>query len=385
MMALLVVKCFEDLLFSWLEKKSIKHLGKREAVARVMKELGLKGSGVLEGDGSAWDTTCLAKIREHVENPVLQKITKMLIEAVVVPPNWHTAQMEACERKEPSLFFSTSFETIRVKIDATRRNGHKGTSCLSCWVNCVLWACAVFAEPDKSLNVEARCGKDVVGQNRHWAGVFEGDDDSLGALRPPMRQGDDLSREFEATWKRCGFNMKIVYCTTRATFVGWNIAVDADGIGKCFAPELPRSFVNAGVSVSGGAKTAVKKGDVAALRKLAKASYVARAREFAGLLPSASRKFADYTRYLCPADVQDDEMSLRVTSGRGATSCKLLEETDGMNLSVDPEEEQECLRALGYPTSDAEMLTFTSKLWRMDEGELRDYERFRESLPALWR
>jgi hypothetical protein len=67
LMALAVVKCFEDLLFHHFESKSIKHLAKREAVDRVLKELTKKGAGTVEGDGSAWDTTCNVAIRGLVE------------------------------------------------------------------------------------------------------------------------------------------------------------------------------------------------------------------------------------------------------------------------------------------------------------------------------
>lgn len=67
--AVAVIKCFEDLLFTWFEQKSIKKVGKREAIKRAMGNLRMPGAGTIEGDGSAWDTTNNKDIRGQVENP----------------------------------------------------------------------------------------------------------------------------------------------------------------------------------------------------------------------------------------------------------------------------------------------------------------------------
>eukprot|EP00494_Astrolonche_serrata_P019496 UN19704 len=68
LMALTVIKCLEDLQFKWFKMKSIKHCAKREAVERVVKELTIPGGRLIEGDGSAWDTTCSEEIRSITEN-----------------------------------------------------------------------------------------------------------------------------------------------------------------------------------------------------------------------------------------------------------------------------------------------------------------------------
>lgn len=69
LMARLVISCFEHLLFSWFEHKSIKHTSKCDAMVRILETLKKRSVHLLETDGSAWDTTCSAAMRGLIENP----------------------------------------------------------------------------------------------------------------------------------------------------------------------------------------------------------------------------------------------------------------------------------------------------------------------------
>ena len=398
-MALVIVKCFEDLLFEWFENKSIKHCSKREAIDRCIERLRKKGAKLIEGDGSAWDTTCNSMIRSLVENPVLKHIMQVLIPYGVVPEQWHREHMNCCDKQKLKLFFQKKFDKVRITIDAIRRSGHRGTSCLNWWMNFVNWACSIFKQPEAFLNPSTRKGMDETGHMRWWNGNFEGDD-SLCGLFPPMCEGDEMSELFAGTsevslpdgskqvkmgwWDRMGFNMKIVYCDRRATFCGYHIAC-VDGAPTGFAcPELPRAMTNAGVSCSASIIAAAKAGDVGTVRDIAAAGAIARAADFAGKLPSVSRKFHNYANHVKRSrEIVDREMSMRVFGEEGHTYSAIEESIEQQNAQVTPTEELARLEALLCPATLKELDTFTLHAWTF-EG-IGAHEEFRDSLPASWR
>jgi len=196
LMALLVIKCFEDLLFEWMEQKSIKHVSRRDAMDRALTNLCHRNSGVIEGDGAAWDTTCAKKIRDLVENPVLRHIMQVLVKFKTAPDSWLEAHDKINCKVQLRTFFANKHEVLVMKFDAIRRSGHRGTSCLNWWINFTCWSCSLFKSPEEFLDPKRRRGEDITGVMRWWNGMFEGDD-SLCALEPKMIQGDKLSEEFE--------------------------------------------------------------------------------------------------------------------------------------------------------------------------------------------
>lgn len=384
LMALAVVKCFEDLLFDHFESKSIKHLPKREALDRVVGQLMKSGAKAVEGDGSAWDTTCNDVIRDLVENPILRHIFEVLTDFGVIPESWMEEHCKACEEKKLRLWFSNKFQSMRVKIDAIRRSGHRGTSCLNWWINFTMWVCAVFREPERFLDPDIRTGVDVTGVKRWWNGAFEGDD-SLCTMKPPMLEGDPLSRLFLEFWEAAGFNMKIVFCSNRATFVGWHIGCTNGEINKFRSPELPRALANSGVSVSTQAISAAKSGNRRVANVLAAASALARASDFSGILPSVSNKYLEFAESVASSNFQDREMSIRAFGDDGYGAKEVREQVRSRNVGVSPEEELATMKALGYDATFDQIATFSEYVWSMDPQVLMDYGSFRESLPPAWR
>jgi hypothetical protein len=384
LMALAVVKCFEDLLFHHFEEKSIKHTDKRTAVQRSMKNLRRKGAKAIEGDGSAWDTTCNKTVRGLIENPVLRHIFNVLAKFGVLPETWMEEHCKACEQNTLRLFFANKFETVCINIDAIRRSGHRGTSCLNWWMNFTMWACAIFKEPERFLDPEIRNGEDLTGKMRWWFGVFEGDD-SLCTLYPPMREGDKLSVVFLAFWSSGGFNMKIVFCTTRATFVGWHIGCTDGEINDHCCPELPRALANSGVSVSAGAVEAAKAGNRKVIEVLAAASALARASDFSGILPSVSNKYLEFAESLTNSNFSDREMSIRSFGDEGHGAREVREQIRERNIGVTPQDEMVTLEALCYNATHEEIATFSEYVWSLDPHVLMDYGSFRSSLPPSWR
>ena len=383
LMALLVVKCFEDLLFHWYENKSIKHIGKRDAIFRAVKNLTKKGARLIEGDGSAWDTTCSKGIRDLTENPVMRHIMQVLIPYGVVPEQWH-AEHDACnDKKELKLFFDGKVEKMRMKINSIRRSGQRGTSCLNWWVNFCNWVCSVMEEPWLFLDPKKRTDKDVTGQKRWWNGCFEGDD-SLCAMHPPMIEGDELSKRFLKYWEEMGFNMKIVFAKERAEFCGWHIVCE-DGEPTGFAaPDLVRNIKHAGVSVSGEAKRAALDGNMRVLHDCAASKALAYAYNFAGLYPSVSRKFHSYAvKMRRSTEIKDRDMSMICygEDGHGFTEAEQL--IEGLNLAVTPTEELGRLESTGVKASVKELEAFTLYDW--DFEQLDDLYGYRASLPEAWR
>jgi len=383
-MAMIVVKCLEDLLFEWFLLKSIKKAPKEQSVRRCVKVLTKKGAKLIEGDGSSWDTTCNARVRALMENPVMWHIMETLVPYGVCPLQWHLAHVAACEKDELKVFFRSSFEKIKAVISPIRRSGHRGTSCLNYWINISNWLCSIFEEPWAHLNPAKRWGIDVTGKMRWWNGCFEGDD-SLCALFPAMKARDPLSKMFEGWWDRMGFYMKIVYVKERATFVGWHVCcVDGEPRGPGWeCPDLPRAVANMGVSTSPAIRAAAQIGDVVAVKNYAAAKLIAYASNFSGKIPSFSRKCHSFANSLKSwANIVDDEMSFKAMGERGYSYNALEAEIERKNALVTEADEQELLVALGCGTSWAELDAFRLYGWTF-EG-LGDFAGYRASLPASW-
>lgn len=131
-LALLTICCIEDLIKKHLPKKTIKGLGKREAMERMAAELripkaaysktqtkGAKPSAsVFEGDGSAWDTTCSDKLRDCVENPVIMHVASVLKVLMVQPQSWVDAHGEISAQKQLIMTFKKNAEFEKYTIDA---------------------------------------------------------------------------------------------------------------------------------------------------------------------------------------------------------------------------------------------------------------------------
>jgi len=383
LMALVVVKCFEDLLFEWFESRSIKHVAKQEGVARCMAALRRPqgGAKLIEGDGTAWDTTCNVKIREQVENPVLRHIMEVLIQYGVVPEQWHQEHMALNEKKQFKTFFTSKWkgdgkgQHMVLKFTAIRRSGHRGTSCLNWWINYCLWVAGLFEKPEEFLHPDKRNGKDLEGNMRWWNGCFEGDD-SLCAVHPPLSPGTSMETMFVDWWARQGFNMKIVHADKAATFVGVTVACDDGEPTDAFIPELKRAFRNMGVTVSSTAGQAYR-GEVSdkAVRDVAAAAYFARAYDFAGRVPSVSRKCLDYAKSIGSLGL--DEMKFRAEG----SASDIEQEIESRNLGVTDLDELALLNKMGFSTTPEELEVFKVYPWVW--GQV-DFEGFKSSIPPSW-
>lgn len=401
--ALVVVKCFEDLLFEWFDKKSIKHLAKKDAMLRVMRQLtpprgkGMKAM-LIEGDGSAWDTTCNAVIRDIIENRILSHISDVVCQFGVVPEQWHKVHLEACSQQSLRLFYKKHHEQLRANIAAIRRSGHRGTSCLNWWINFTMWAVSLFREPWIFLNPQRRYGTDVTGVTRWWNGSFEGDD-SLAATHPKFDAGSTIDIEFRDFWYKAGFDMKLIFPGSKdgprnATFTGWHFATVDQFFspGGENSPELPRALAG-GTSTSGHTLQSVNAGDSKSLMVTAAHAALARASDFAGTLPTVSRKYADYAKACFERagtttteamSWEERELSFHVgAEGKKVIAEDLFESIEQQNGMMSMCEEIAQCKVLGYDVDLEGMMKFQGYVWDWDR--LDDHDGFKESLPDAWR
>jgi hypothetical protein len=406
-LALLTICCIEDLIKKHLPKKTIKGLGKRPAMERVAAELRAPkaaysrtktagqrtgfskmpqpGVSIFEGDGSAWDTTCSAALRDCVENPVILHVASVLKAVMAQPESWVTAHSDVSVINELSMTFKKNGEFKRFIIDAIRRSGHRGTSCLNWWTNFTCWHCAIFEKPEKFLDPEVRYGTDHSGIMRWLSSAFEGDD-SILSTTPQIDEKSELYVSLMQRWERFGFNMKIFIRDKRALFTGYYMAIDNDGPTGTLMPEVDRCFGRAGVSCSPTMISCFQKEDRTGCQGVSRAAALSRAYEFAGLSPTISTKYLRYYESLNAKTKVDRDLEMRTCGGDVVFSepdiVTEINVKNGAAMAFDSSE-RDRLAAVGFSCTDEELSQFSLRIW--DYDLLRDWEGFRESLPQSWR
>ncbi len=389
-MALMTIYCIESLIKNHFPEKGIKGLPKKEAIRRVMKacrvprKVAKRLVTVFEGDGSAWDTTCSAQIRELVENPVINYVANLVNGFMYATPHtWAEAHASICAENKLDGTYAKNKEFQKITINAIRRSGHRGTSCLNWWMNFVCWHCAIFEDPELFLDPTHRYGKDVTGVNRWMNSAFEGDDSFL-VTAPRIEPGKSLHTLILQFWERIGFNMKIEIRNGRALFVGYYIGLDE--AGPCFdekkdqwimVPEVDRCFSRAGTSCSPAMIAAFEAGDRVKCVQLAGSAAMSRAYEFAGLSPTISSKFLQYA-IDCEFKITHD-LKMR-THQEFDDASELVEHIRVLNATCT--NEAEILKATGFWASDEELNRFVDYMWEYDQ--LGDWEGFKGSLPTSW-
>lgn len=390
-MALMTIYCIETLIKKHFPEKGIKGLSKKDAIKRVMKacrvprKVAKSMVTVFEGDGSAWDTTCSASIRELVENPVINHVANLVNGFMYATPHtWAEAHASVCAKEKLDISYTKNKEFQKQTIDAIRRSGHRGTSCLNWWVNFVCWHCAVFEDPEAFLDPSHRYGVDVTGVKRWLNSAFEGDDSFL-VTSPQIEEGKSLHVKILQFWERIGFNMKIEIRKERALFVGYYIGLDE--CGPLFderkdewmmVPEIDRCFSRAGTSCSPSMIEAFHANDRQKCMKLAGSAAMSRAYEFAGLAPTISEKFLQYA-VDCDFEITHD-LRMR-TNQEFDDRSELYEHIRALNSTC--QNEEKILTATGFWSSEQELNRFVDYMW--DYDQLADWEGFLGSLPQSWR
>jgi hypothetical protein len=290
-MSLPVISCLEHLLFEHFPHRNIKHRpseqGVRDCLAHLAEACGREDFWVVEGDGSAWDTTCSTKIRALIENRIIRRIGDVLGASDAVPQWWRELTQDLNEReflrvRAPRKELKNGEKWCAI-ISAIRRSGHRGTSVLNWLINFVLWSAALLDDPTQAV---LQAGLITLPDGSVLAMSFEGDDSILAG----SGWGDaaERLRAAEAFWQRAGFRMKLRIhgAGSVAEFCGWHCLVGPSGPDQhnC-CPDLRRNVACGAWTESKGAVACVKVGDLRGYHRVGLASNLSRYLSFAGSVP----------------------------------------------------------------------------------------------------
>lgn len=298
-MGLVTIHVLEHAMFKYYRDASIKGRPRDEAIEAMVNHWRPPHEGqkavFVEGDGSAWDTTCSAEIRALVENPMIRHVMQFITKLGIAPDDWHEEHYKDCCKKKMNLrknARASKLHNAAVKaIDAFRRSGHRGTSALNYAENIVLWASALADEPAHFLDMSRHTFRPrfpVDQEDKKWtrAAGFEGDDS--GIRLDPKFDNERQRREVLAFWDRAGFNMKIHVRREGdvAEFVGVHFYCDAQGPTSEWRPDLMRNIASSAWTTSTAAVSLARGGQIQSAavmaRKIAVGSFLCRALGFAG-------------------------------------------------------------------------------------------------------
>jgi len=368
LMALLTIKCIEDIVFQHFEGKSIKHRSKEAAMQDVVDALRRpkrKKTSIVEGDGTAWDARCSADVRGVTENPIIEHVTARLMETCVIPASWLAEHERAGSAKTLKLFMKTKRGTIRPKIDAIRRSGHRGTSILNWIVNFILWHASVFKDPSCFANPKCLNGVDIEGKQRWFHAFFEGDDSIVGTDELPAT----LIAKIKSFWTRCGFEMKLVFGKNTAEFTGYIFGVDEQGLTGDHLPDPVRGMRSSGVSSS---RVAIESD--AGRAQVGRDAMLARAlaNRKCGMLCQHYLKLSDFwaAQSGSPSRV-DHETEMQLAGHKSEEGLAYSELAESIRDNVH-DDGLELLGRLGYPISEREATTL--KMWpaNLEDSSLLD-------------
>jgi len=293
-----VIACFDELWYDWREGHHIKHCPKPEAMRKVRQTLS-KGKGppsvIVEGDGSAWDACCNARIRDDTENVVLYHIAKVLFDHPLFYEMLGDAHFDVCTKEKLKL---RSKKGIKFVIDAIRRSGHAGTSGLNGFINAFLWSHVITNEPFKYLQGECVASKwhrpGFVEALLPAKDCFEGDDSILKLPRTLVQFEEDIEQQ----WREFGFRMKLFFRIDGvATFTGFDFTVEDGATSGLMVPSIRRNILSACFSVATEARLAWRDGDMAKLHDVGAQAFLARAVAFEDCCPPLANAFLCLAEY----------------------------------------------------------------------------------------
>lgn len=395
----LVVAIWEICYFEYFHPAHIKHVSKREALARITRYLrsnrtgavGLVGSSIpMEGDGSAWDVTMSLPLRTMFENPVIIHIVQFLRNNPVwtVPHAWlYEFELQIQAKKRKVKFVSVTGAMIHIVIENFRASGDPFTSIGNNQMNRGVWDGCLYGKNASKMLVKDKRGVlactavDRWGEIRWTKKAYEGDDSALNtnAKTPITAHEDDIL----AWMVRHGIRMKLKFPGASMEFCGWYLEVDELGPTGHFIPDVGRALTNSAITVSGEAISGTEE----TRRQIAAASHLARAHDFAGLSPTISTM---YTRWSSQhvnnfERITDKELFYWVgyMSEDKHDIGGLVDEIGRWNAEssyADPVAELAFLRRFGYKISEEEWMNFITALPDVGTPD----EEFRRIVPPAW-
>lgn len=334
-----VIKCFGSLWYKWRTGHHIKYMDKPTAMMKVAYALRQEfdqNSGdaaigkdfvIVEGDGSAWDSSISLKLKNLTENALLWHIWETLYGHALYVDHLRNARETIDKEKTITL---TSKTGTRWVIDNIRRSGDAGTSDLNGAVNAMLWAFVLTPEPFRFLQGHRVCAH--FGQKIHIKEVayYEGDD---SILRLPLALKEH-SAAIEEAWKELGFNMKLFFRENEpATFTGYDFQVVNGRTTGLKVPTIWRNVVSSCYSVSTRARLGWRDGAKKEVHAVGRDAFLARAVAYEHDCPPLANAFlclAEHHNKLTSAELDPllikhkgvettlEETATRIRSSAGA-------------------------------------------------------------------
>jgi len=112
-----------------------------------------------------------------------------------------------------------------------------------------------------------------------------------------------------------------------------------------------------------------------------KAAALARAYEYAGILPEVSKKYLQFAKEINAKAHIDRDFEMRVDSQVDETNLEATIQVLNAEMSIDAQLER--LRKCGFDTTEEEYFEFTFRNWTVEQ--LGDWEGFDSSLPKSWK
>lgn len=315
----LCIGILERLLFYHFSDSSIKSGSKAEAMGKHEGYMRIPQTSVcvLENDGSAWDACCRKRLRELMEVPIIEHIIKVLDEIVICENVWSHQRLKADKKKFLNLRFTPKIDychpteqytseeiecaamnkPIFFKIDAIRRSGDRGTSCLNFLTNMVCWAW-VLCGGSCCLMVKGRTTK-IPLYNGGQSTIrirCEGDDSHV--LTTYKFSKDELD-DMERRWTRLGHRPKLHHRPSGSVteFTGYHFLVDDHGVvpgSGC--PDIVRTMVSSSVTIAKEAVRGAMEENDKQIAPVACASLLCTAAAFAERMPSLANFYLRVSR-----------------------------------------------------------------------------------------
>lgn len=305
----LCIGILERLLFYHFADNSIKSGSKSEAMNKHEKDMRIPKTSVsvLENDGSAWDACCRKRLRELVEVPIIEAIIKVL-DKIMIPENeWSHQRLVADKKKFLKLRFDPKIDychpteqytpeeiecaamnkPIFFKIEAIRRSGDRGTSCLNFLINMVCWSW-VLCGGSCALMVKGRTQKIPLYNGRQSTVKIKCEGDDSHVLTTYKFSKQELE-DMELRWTRLGHRPKLYLRPPGSVteFTGYHFLVDDHGVvpgSGC--PDIVRTMAASSVTIAKDAVKGVKEEDEKLIAPIACASLLCTAAAFAERMPS---------------------------------------------------------------------------------------------------
>jgi len=331
----LVIGVLERLLFAHFGDNSIKQGSKVEAMELHEEHMRIKTKqvAIMENDGSAWDACCRKPLRELIEVPIIEHIIKVIDQMVIPENEWSIHRVKADKLTTLKLRFqpkirltdpepdvtqeeiehSAMNKPIFFKIDAIRRSGDRGTSCLNFLTNFVCWAWVLCGGASCCLMVKGRV-RGVPLYNGAQSTVkikCEGDDSHVMTT---YKFTKEEYTDMHDRWVRLGHRPKLYLRKPGSVteFTGYHFLVDEHGIVPASGcPDVARTMIGSASTMSKNAvQSATGDIDEKEFATIASATLLCAAASFSKRLPTLAEFYLRNSReYMTRAGVKHHELT----------------------------------------------------------------------------